>query len=245
MNQSFLTKLLLVFVCINTIAITILGYKVNKLDNPEYEAKSLISLPDNFDFAYARLKAFNPSIDTATVIKITATANKFALSNKLETFKWGIGQLLLESGGSQYYREGTPKAGDLIVSVGGAIGIAQILPSTAFGYLTTRAKEEDKKILKELGCTDISFLFNKKLNRKTKIAQVKEWLKNETNNIAIWGFIMKNNLEKRSNVMTALATYNMGDGGLKTYLDSGQTVQNSDYVIAVKQKVDFVEGKLN
>lgn len=207
------------------------------------ERKSItsIELPENFNFAYTRLKAFNPLIDSSTVIKIVSTANKFKITNKLENFKWGIGQLLTESGGSQYRKE----TGKLLVSSGGAIGIGQILPSTAYWYLLSVAKEEDIKILKELGCDDFSFITNKKLSKNAKLVHAKDWLKNETNNIAMWGFIMKNNLEAHKGVMTALATYNLGDGGLKTYLDSGNVIQKNEYVVAVRQNVNYVEGLIN
>ncbi len=241
-TQFFLLALL----GVNTIAVVMLINKVDRLESIVIKPTSTnITLPENFEFAFTRMQAFYPSIDTSTVIKIVATANKFELTNKMENFKWGIGQLLTESGGSQYHKEGTPKAGKVLISSGGAIGIGQILPSTAYGYITSRAKDDDKKILKELGCSDFSFMFDKKKSKKVKIAQAKDWLKNETNNIALWGFIMKNNIEKKKNVMTALATYNMGDGGIKTYLDSGQSVANNDYVVAVKQKIDLVEAKLN
>lgn len=213
-------------------------FKIDRIEKALLETAS-ITLPENFDYAYVRLKAYNPSIDTATIIKIVATANKFAITNKLENFKWGIGQLLVESGGNHTDKDG------VIISSGGAVGIGQILPSTAYGYLINRAKDIDKQILKQLGCTDISFIYNNKLTKKIKIQQAKAWLKNETNNIAMWGLIMKDNLCKHKGVMTALATYNMGPLGLKTYLDSGNTVQNNEYVLAVQQKVNLVEGRIN
>lgn len=234
--------LYLIIIIVASFFVPIVWAKVIK---PKYNEAFDCELPENFDYAYSRLSVYNPSIDTTTVIKITTTANKFSLTDKLEVFKWGIGQILVESGGSHYYREGSPKAGKLIVSSGGAIGIAQILPSTAFGYLTTRAKEIDRKILEDLGCDDITFLSDKDMSKQNKIKRIKEWLKNETNNIAIWGFITKNNLSRKKNVMAAMATYNMGDGGIKSYLASGQTIQNSNYIIAIKQKIDYVEKKIN
>lgn len=201
-------------------------------------------LSEYFNITYQYLKVYNPNIDSITVYKIVNTAYMFSLTDSVDIFKLGIGQLLVESGGSHTIITGK-KFGKLIISSGGAIGISQVTPTTAFGYLSSLASTNDLKILDFLGCSDLSFVLNDNLSKSTKILKTKEWLKNETNNIAIWGLIMSYNLNNYNNINKALVAYNMGFGGLNTWIKNGGRIQKHRYIISIKQKIKYAEEQIN
>lgn len=193
-----------------------------------------VNLPKNFNYAYDILKSYNKHIDTNTVIKITQTANYFSLSNNKKSFKTILGQLLAESGAKHILND------KVLTSNQGAIGIGQILPNSGYGYLIKRCTNVDRLIFKYLGCDDVSFVFNGDLSKSRKVYKMKEWLQDETNNIALWGFIMKKTIDlNHGNVNKALISYNSGSGGLQNYIDSGGSLKNHDYIVSINQKLNL------
>jgi hypothetical protein len=145
-----------------------------------------------------------------------------------------IAQVIQESGAQQYDRNG-----DLVVSNTGAIGFGQILRSTSILYLKKCINYRDSLLFSELGVTDYSFAKKFYLKRK-KWAMAKDWLSNETNNIAMWGKIMSDEL-KRKDIITSLVTYNIGPRALKKYIKSGGLKEEHHYIVAIKSKLKFVK----
>ena len=67
----------------------------------------------------------------------------------------------------------------------------------------------------------------------------RNWLSNETNNIALWGKIMSDELKRRS-LMKALVSYNVGPCGMMAYIDSGNTVVSHEYIRGIKSRLKYV-----
>lgn len=213
-------------------------YKLNDLDKrlkhlEKQPTEQSLILPNNFDYAYSVLHDFNKKIDTNTVIKIVQTMNKFSLTKNKQTFKLVLGQLLTESSAKHL------KNNEILISKSGALGIGQILPNSAYGYLLKYCKDNDKSIFKELGCGDFSFVYNKNLNKIDKIEKIKGWLHNKTNNIALWGFIMKKHLDfTKGDIEKSLIGYSDGIGGMKNYVDSGGDISNHEYIVTINNKLN-------
>lgn len=201
-------------------------------------------LPKNFDYAYSRFKVFNPDIDSSTVIKFNNVCEFYRLDTTQTLLQWCVGQILLESGAKQYYQSGHPKEGQLVVSHGGAIGFSQIMPNTAYGNLKKYVTEEDAKEMYALGCT--SFEFIKTDTDKGKLVNMtKKWLENETNNIVLWGFIMRKKMRSTTDIYRVLVSYNAGTGGMNSYIESGGNLPNHHYVLGIKRKLDYAEDSVN
>lgn len=202
------------------------------------------ALPRNFDYAYSRFKVFNPDIDSSTVIKFNTVCEVYRLDTTESLLKWCVGQILLESGAKQYYQTGHPKEGQLVVSHGGAIGFSQIMPNTAYGNLKKYVTDEDAKEMYALGCT--SFEFIKTDTDKSKLVNMtKKWLENETNNIVLWGFIMRKKMRTTTDIYRVLVSYNAGTGGMNNYIESGGSLANHHYVLGIKRKLNYAEDSVS
>lgn len=216
--------------------------RIDDLEKKLLKQNTLISnidLPNNFNYAYDILHDYNKNIDTNTVIEITNVANYFNLSDNKKTFKLVLGQILLESKGNHLSSE----TNKVLTSSQGALGIGQIIPNSGYGYLVKYAKDLDRLKFKNLGCDDISFVFNDDLSKSKKVKQMKDWLCNKTNNIALWGFIMNKNIEIcKGNVSNALIVYSSGIGGYRTFKDSGGNVKNHDYIVSINSKLNKNNG---
>lgn len=229
--------ILIAFLAVCTVLIILsINTRFNKLEKLLLNDSIQVSynLPNNFKYAYNILKGYNKHIDTNTVIKITETANKFNLTDNKQIFKMALGQLLIESGAKHL----SYKTSKILTSETGALGISQILPNSAYGYLIKYCKVTDKAILKQLGCSDMSFVFNNKLTKSDRIKKIKGWLHNETNNIALWGFIMRKNLDLTHDVNKALISYSDGIGGMRNYIDSGGNIKHHDYIVGINNKLN-------
>jgi len=161
-----------------------------------------------------------------------------------EMLDWCVGQILLESGAKQYHQTGYPKEGQLVRSSGGAICIAQILPSTAYGYLNKYVTTEDAIDMATLGCTPFDFIVADSCSRTKGINLSREWLKDETNNLILWGYIMRRKLNQRPNILKVLITYNAGTKGMNTYVNNGGQLHNHKYVKGIKYKLNYADNVL-
>jgi hypothetical protein len=195
-------------------------------------------LPDNFLIIYNSFKKYNPYVDSITALRFTDVVKCFGLNDK-ETIIWSIGQILLESGAKQYYQPTHHKEGELVVSSAGAIGFAQILPSTAYGYMIKKVSEEDKECFRELGATDFSFAYSKMYSKTKKINMTKVWLMDENNNMVMWGKIMSSKLKTKP-IIDALITYNAGTGGLNRYVNSCRLKIKHKYIRGIKDRLSKV-----
>jgi hypothetical protein len=130
------------------------------------------------------------------------------------------------------------------VSTGNAVGITQIVPTTAFHYLRNVVGKDNKDMFFELGATDYDFIFNykrydfvkdgKRIINQQGREEAKTWITNETNNLILWGFIMKHTLECNNNrIINTLIAYNIGGGGLTQYIKAGNDTNKHEYVVMV------------
>jgi len=203
-----------------------------------------IELSPNFDYVYKRFKTFNSDLDSSTVITFNKVCKHYHLDTTDKLLELCVGQILLESGAKHYYPKGHKKEGMLVVSYCGAIGISQIMPNTAYGILKKYATKEVREEMYGLGCTSFEFIDNN-TNKSTLIKMSTDWIKNETNNIVMWGFIMKLTLDKRPDMLKALVSYNVGLGGMINYVDSGGSLSKHHYILSIKTKLHTAENKLN
>jgi len=191
----------------------------------------------NFDYVHPKFKVFNPNIDTTTTKFFVGVMSAYNLDITDYHRQMYTGQILLESGAKQYYDDGR-----LIVSSGGAIGFTQIIPSTCQWILQTYADSSDVEFMKSLGATDFTFVFNKGEVTSSKVVKCRTWLSNQVNNIIMWGFLTSNSLENKSGVDTQLVSYNMGNGGCRTYIREGGEVYNHHYVKGIMNKLAYAKS---
>jgi len=191
----------------------------------------------NFDYVHPKFKAFNPNIDTTTTRFFVGVMSAYKLDVTDYHRQMYTGQILLESGAKQYYDDGR-----LVVSSGGAIGFTQIIPSTCQWMLKTYADSNDINLIKTLGATDFTFVFDTEQSTSTKVAKCKEWLSNPVNNIIMWGFLTSKSLEKKGDVDTQLVSYNMGDGGCRIYIRDGGVVCNHHYITGIMRKLNYAKS---
>lgn len=186
---------------------------------------------------------YNKNVSDETVETFLDVCQFYNLIKDEHHFNYYIGQICLESGAKQY-----SEGGEIIKSSGNAIGISQIVPTTAFFYLKHYIPPEDKKELKKKG-VNTDFVENHeltviKVNEDSVFKYVSgkarkktvDWLKNEKNNLYLWGYIMKRNLN-RFNMFSALVAYNKGP----YYLTR---VENSSEFIYVKKIRYIVYNKI-
>lgn len=199
----------------------------------------LIMLPDSFDYVFDRFEIYNPEIDTETVVLFLNSIDHFNLRDEL-VFNLLVGQIMLESQAKQYYTTGHSKHGEIIRGTSGEVGIAQIMPTTALHYLEKVVKGNE---LYDLGVSDYSFVFNDKLSKQKKYDKMVVWLSNINNNLALWGFIMHDNL-KQNDVLEGFVAYNAGIGGLKRFLSSFKRASKHKYIKSIKDTLNYASGVL-
>lgn len=191
----------------------------------------------NFEYAHPKFKAFNSNIDTTTTKFFVGVMSAYKLDVTDYHRQMYTGQILLESGAKQYYDDGR-----LVVSSGGAIGFTQIIPSTCQWMLKTYADSSDINLMKTLGATDFTFVFDKEQSTSSKVAKCRTWLSNPANNIIMWGFLTSKSLEKKGDVDTQLVSYNMGDGGCRSYIRDGGKVCNHHYINGIMRKLNYAKS---
>lgn len=148
-----------------------------------------------------------------------------------------LGQILKESGGKHSIR------GKITTSSAGALGLCQIKPSTAFQYLRYEIPECDKELLLQLGVDDFEWANNYEVKKseggnyyvpQKAFNKSKKWISDEKNNIIMWAYIMKKNIQKHG-IDEALIIYNMGYGGFKKYIKSGKKIENHPYIVGINK----------
>jgi len=187
---------------------------------------------EKFTFVKERFSAFNSNIKDNTVKRFIKIVEHFKLDSTQEMFNLFIHEIILESGAKQYNN------GELVKSYTGAIGIGQIMPNTAFSFLKRVVYSKE---MYNLNCEDFSWINEDKGIYYPKSSEtekkVKKWLCNENNNLALWGAIMRYNLDKNNNnVFYALISYNSGVGGLSSFLNSGSNPSSHSYIQGILKK---------
>lgn len=208
--------------------------KINTIEDKVNKISNILSIEDTsykstYNKILPKIKDFNRNASFKTVQNIAKVMHYYNLDNTNITTKMCMGQILQESGANQFQKEGK-----LVVSSGGAIGIAQITPKTALGYMKNIITDKDIKDMLHLGCTNFSFV-------KTTY-DVKTWLKNEKNNIVLWGYIMHDLFKHNKDIEKTLVCYNAGIGGMQTYLDSGNVISNHEYIKNIKNKLASINA---
>lgn len=158
-------KRLLLFLCIITILLSSnLESNVsqatfvakNDIDTTDYELidSTEIKLKEaKVEMVTKKFAYYNDDIQDTTVVQFIKVVEFFKLDTNDYLFNLYISQICYESGAKQFRENGR-----IIKSNSNAIGIAQIVPSTAFHYLRNILTEEDKKVFILLGGTDMSFV---------------------------------------------------------------------------------------
>ena len=212
------------------------------------EAKVIVEealvISDKFDYVYDRFLVFNPDLDSSTVMVFNNVCKHYSLDTTSKLLEWCVGQILLESGAKQYYETGHPKEGMLVKSSAGATGISQIMPATAYGNLIKYVTDTNAKDMAMLGCTSFDFVNDSLCSKSEGLELTKTWLENETNNIILWGFIMRRKLNERPNILKVLVAYNAGTGGMINYVNNGGALHNHKYVKGIQTKLNYAETKL-
>jgi len=204
----------------------ILRVQLAKLDSIENRFRT------NFEYAYPRFKTFNENIDSSTVWKFSKVLVYYRLDSTDHYRDMYTGQLLLESGARQYKSDG-----DLLVGLAGEIGFCQIKPSTCLSYLE---RYTDSLMIKDdyLGSTDdFTFVYDNTIPNDVKVNKCKNWLSKVRNNLIMWGFITRIDLDKKGDVNTQLVSYNMGTAGMYRYKRNGGSINGHTYIQKIKAKL--------
>jgi len=223
--------------------IVIIPIKFNETNNDTLSTDN--ELNSRFDYVFHRFKVFNPDLDTSTVILFNNVCTHYKLDTTEEMFELCVGQILLESGAKQYYQTNHPKSGKLVVSSAGAIGITQIMPATAYGNLKNYVSDDDIKDMLDLGCTPFNHIIDSTCGKSDGIKLSREWLKDERNNIILWGFIMRKKLNKRPSMLKVLVSYNAGTTGMIKFVNNGGLLNLHKYIKGIKIKLKYAEDKIN
>lgn len=149
-----------------------------------------------------KIRRYNKVADTALADDIYAILDSFNLNEHSDIL---VSQLCLESQGKH------KQNGKIRRSTHRALGIGQIIPQTAFHYLRNKASKKDLEVIKSLNVTSFKFIYKVKNpykpNPMVDRLMVK-WLSNKHNNLVIWAFIMKKNIEEKGGLKRALIAYN-------------------------------------
>lgn len=194
----------------------------------------------NFDYIYPRFKTFNSNIDSFTVRLFSHTMVEFRLDSTDEQRNMYTGQILLESGAKQYKENG-----QLLVGLAGEIGICQIKPSTCYSYMIKYVDSVDMDRFNYIKVDDFTFVYDSTLTKYQKINKCKTWLSDMKNNIVMWGFITRTDLNRRGNIQTQLVTYNMGTTGMFRYVNNGGSLYNHKYIRGIKSSLNIAEKGLS
>lgn len=188
-----------------------------------------------------KFKKYNPEIKESTIKYFYRTCKKFDLNKSTRMIRILSNQITVESSAKHINRS----TGKITKSLGNALGITQITPTTAFYYL--KNMEEDNRdsnkpdLLYKMKFSDHSFVKRIKdpysIDRKGK-KYVKglareltiKWLSNKKNNITLWGYIMNKKLEKYNSIYLSLLSYNIGPGKLNSFIEKNKTVTNHPYI---------------
>ncbi len=183
---------------------------------PENDVQYDRIFANNVELAHNAFKLYNPLIADSTAINFVRITKNYGLFDE-HTFRKCIGQICLES-----------KAKQSAFSKGNAMGMGQIVPTTAFDVLN-KMSDDDRVHMRSLGATSIGWAKNGKYTvvtnedgtqrrfiSSTLRKQAMTWLSNETNNPVLWAHIMSKMASKRG-FDYALLAYRLGKGGAKDY----------------------------
>lgn len=246
MRKKFLVMTVISFLLIYSITTIMLIRKIEYLESELSDKDCLLEFfmsPrdfKSFSYVHKRFKQFNKKIDSKTIHKFVEVSKFYNLDTTDLLFDLCISQICLESGANHL-----DKNCDVITSSGHAIGITQIVPTTAFLFLKNELSKQDRKDFIELGATDFDFVNDVKKAKDVR-PELIDWLCDETNNLILWGYIMHNTLEKRDyNINHSLIDYNAGGSILRKFIKSGKNPNNFDYIKRIVEIKNALNGKIN
>lgn len=190
------------------------------------------SIKTNFDYAFLKFRAFNDDIDSSTVRTFAKVMTYYGLDSTDYHRDMYTGQILLESGARQRKKDGS-----VLVGLAGEIGMCQIKPTTCFDYLEKKVDSADIKIMLMLGATEFPHVFDDRMRKEQKIRFTKVWLGKVRNNIIMWGFMTRLDLDKKGDINTQLVSYNMGTAGMYRYKKNGGSINGHAYIRKIKSKL--------
>lgn len=168
---------------------------------------------------------FNPNVSQETVELFLNVCEHYGLDTNESVFNTCIAQICIESGAKHLDSNGKP-----LKSSGNAVGIGQIVPTTAFHFLK-KDIPANSPVSFEKNVTDFYFAqrydyfktTDEKGNEDFYIGGkgrvlIKNWLANKKNNLYLWGYIMSKYLEENGRHASLLA-YNRGVQFLAEYGD--------------------------
>lgn len=205
---------------------------VNKLEKKIVPEDT--SYIQTYNYILPKMEGYNPTVNKKTVKQIAKVMHHYNLDETKNLTNMYVGQILQESGANHFYK------GKLLMSSGGAIGISQITATTAMNYITKILSDEDKKEMKSLGCSDFTSINS--VSGLKSLENARTWLKNEKNNITMWGYIVRDMFKRSKDINKTLVAYNVGLGGLQTFLDSGNVITDHQYIVNIKNKLSLING---
>jgi len=158
---------------------------------------------------------FNPNVSDGLVTKFLEVTRAYHLDDE-PLFRKCISQICLES-----------SANHSSLSPTGAVGIGQIVPTTAFDVLRHVSDEEASK-MRSLGAKSIRWALNGEYSSHVVDGKVRyyisreirkkaiAWLQDPTNNLILWAYMMKDYTSTMKHDRAFLA-YRIGEGGAIRY----------------------------
>ena len=211
------------------------------IEFPKFTSEAPKISNESYRYVFERFNHYNKNLDSSTVSVFLTVTSHYSLDTNTMLFDKLVAQLCLESRAAHRLPNGSIHA-----SGTGAMGIGQITPTTAFGYMKSHITQEEREIMYSLGATSFDWCDEHEFKRnngrkwvdtKTTRPIVKEWLSNETNNLIMWGYMMRYAIDKRKNLDQALVKYNAGTGGLNKWIKAGNSVSSHFYVVKINSIV--------
>lgn len=192
----------------------------NEISNLKKENKKIKQLLKQKEIKRKTIKnkfnKVNPEIDNKFIDLFISVSDHYDL-HPHESYDLFISQLLVESRGRQYN-----KNGQVLTGSAGEIGISQIIPSTALFFIKHKMSEEEKRKMISLGADDLSNIVTE--------SQAREWLSERSNNVIMWGYIMNYNIKReKGSVNEGFVAYNAGHGGLNKFKSNGHVASEHSY----------------
>lgn len=161
---------------------------------------------------------YNNDLHQSTVDNFMSVAHAYGFSSDEDLFLDCIHQICLESQAKQSSRSGS-----------GAMGIAQVTPTTAFDFIH-KCGDKVRHKMDSLGASSMTWAIkgeysytNDSLHRPYLGRQLRkkavDWLSDERNNLIVWGAMMDRNLSKLDKERAFLC-FHLGARGLEKYKGS-------------------------
>lgn len=208
----------------------------DKLDSIQKAKQKRIS------YVRDKFELFNKDVKRGTLKNFVEVSRFYGLDTNKAIYTHCISQICVESSARHIQN------GRVIKSSGNALGICQIVPTTAYHYLKNRITAKEKYKLYEMGAESFDFIklydYGDGVARDSKgelyvyggaREKVKNWLKDERNNMLLWGYMMRERLNRTNNLSYSLIAYNRGMGYLKDRIKKNKPSYNHPYIKRIRR----------